>query len=442
MKKSLTVFLFASFALIACGGHLDTSSDAAGCPDAASADRDPIADATPETAVADAGSDTVADAAPDVSSRGYDPAADERQNATVLCEQPSGDACTSRPADRLYAELQYFSDCRNVGRERWIHGGYRFPIVIHNDARRLHHIRIRAQLRVGNPADQYEVSVSSHPDHTIGAVLYRSPMTVEQIESGITVDVTGLGHDYGVQVDLAFQPIGTVQSRTIQWALPTDGVYDVDGATPIQSCFTVGAFMIVPTHGFLSLQSADASLRAQCVGTPLQTDTLTLDRTGLYRELGNAEVFYVDQRSDGNHVTRFNDGVAGLASWTNPYFACADVVVVPDGVITSHPIESVGIRPFTRVQWFVEGTLHAGVADRNFTIRDLGTSTARVLPGYCSMYTWDFGGTWTDCAIQIATISYRTVPGLPTIHTIDEEIAFTAEMEMIRTNTPIGSYGN
>ncbi|TAK05046.1 hypothetical protein EPO33_03565 [Patescibacteria group bacterium] len=336
----------------------------------------------------------------------FDPAAPERQDAQLICETPA--MRDVAPEGALTAEL-ILEGCGEPA--FWNETGYRMTVVIRGvGLDESVPVRVTPQLRVGDPGDRYHVTVSTLVASglsTMERVEIAGDFTVPEIEAGFEVTVPGSPSGPvvgGAQVILRFQPIGAVRSRTIQWALPRDGVTRLDAGPSVHTWPASSFFMRVPRHGFLRINEGSGG-EAQCTG-----ELRTLDvppsgyiNGGLVREESDPEVFYLTDFDSPRHLFRFQ-GLRGAIDWFGWWeTTCAQVTVVPDGSLDDPEFVrlTVGLRPGTSVAWYDSiGARHFGYTDRNFVIRDPGVATSGVA---CSRYpAW--GGDLRGCELDITSM--------------------------------------
>ncbi|MEK7073374.1 MAG: hypothetical protein AAB974_02975 [Patescibacteria group bacterium] len=337
----------------------------------------------------------------------FDPAAPERQDAYLICETPS--MRDVAPVGALTAEL-ILEGCYEPA--FWNETGYRMTAVIRGlEPDESLPVRIAPQLRVGDPSDRYHVTVStlySSGLTTLERVSLAGDFSVAEIEAGLEVTVPGSPSGPvvgGAQVILRFQPIGEVRSRTIQWALPPDGVTRLDGGTPIHTWPASSSFMRVPRHGFLRINEGSGG-EAQCTG---ELRTLDVPPSGyilggLVREESDPEIFYLTDFDSPRRLYEFQ-GLRGAIDWFGWWeTTCAQVSVVPDGSLDDPGFvrATVGLRPGTSVTWYdpTSGVRRFGYTDRNFVIRD----TDGVVSGVaCSRYP-SWSGDLRGCELDITSM--------------------------------------
>lgn len=354
----------------------------------------------------------------------FDPAAPERQDAYLICETPT--MRDVAPVGALTAEL-ILEGCGEPA--FWNETGYRMTAVIRGVALdETIRVRVSPQLRVGDPSDRYHVTVSTLYQSgftTLERVSLAGDFSVSEIEAGLEVTVPGSPSGPvvgGAQVVLRFQPIGEVRSRTIQWALPPDGVTRLDGGTAIHTWPASSSFMRVPRHGFLHIAEGPSG-EPQCTGEVRVLDLVLSGGTiggGLVREESDPEVFSLTDSELPQRLFRFQ-GLRGAIDWFGWWeTTCAQVRVVPDGSLEGPSIVemTVGIRPGTAVTWYdlTSGARRFGYTDRNFVIRDPDVSGVA-----CSRYpAWN--GDLLGCALDITSMlaGYIVMPATEPYPDLDQ----------------------
>lgn len=346
----------------------------------------------------------------------FDPAAPERQDAYLICETPA--TRDVAPVGALTAEL-ILEGCGEPA--FWNETGYRMTAVIRGlEPDQSIPVRITPQLRVGDPSDQYHLTISTLYQSgfsTLERVVLAGDFSVSEIEAGLEVMVPGSPSGPvvgGAQVVLRFQPVGEVRSRTIQWALPRDGVTRLDAGPPIHVWPASSSFMRVPRHGFLHIAEGSGG-EAQCVGELRALDVALPGYIGggLVREESDAEIFFLTDFEVPQRRFRFQ-GLRGAIDWFGWWeITCAQVRVVPDGSLEGPSIVemTVGIRPGTSVTWYdpTSGVRRFGYTDRNFVIRDTDGLVSGVA---CSRYpAWN--GDLRGCELDITSMfaGYTVMPG-------------------------------
>lgn len=352
----------------------------------------------------------------------FDPAAPERQDAQLICEQPV-QGC-SWPQDQPYAEVSFFARCFN-DRLLWNEDGYPFLVGFHN-FEQTRTLRVRPQLRVGDPRDRYVVTVVLNS--LLTEPVLTAEMSVSEIEAGleIIVDPAEIQFSYDAVIFMTLQPVGTVLSRSIQWGLPADGVIDIDTGETLTTCLSVGEFMDVPEHGFLHLGEGPNG-EPVCDGEVVQADYDALAE-GWVREQSNPRIYYAGTMVYPARIFSFAT-LRELLEWVyliqgrsyrfgGAYsYLCGGIGVVPDGSIAEaeYERENIGFRPGSLLQWTDQndGLVHKGVADADFTILDMGVEPVQGLGGgYCTSYYELMSEEGGGCFLEVSDLiaSYTRIP--------------------------------
>jgi len=367
-----------------------------------------------------------------VTTRDFDPASRERQNASLLCET---DLVCARSFTGPYAYLTAPYSCIqqldttnwSVGRNitaPWYEDGYPMQIGVSpvNGTERLH---VRLQLRVGDPRDRLDTTVAVTAYFAAsGPVLLRNVFSVQELEAGLDLDLNilpdlarnladPLSHHLAY-IYMLMQPVGEIHSLAMQWALPPGGVTNLGTGAVFPSCLEVGIYARIPVHGFLHLERGPAG-EPLCTGTPLRTDETDVNRVlGLVREEHDPTLYLLSSALYPHRIYSFAEGADDIANWIeDPDVTCGSTVVMPDGTLrnSGFPRVTIGVRPATQVQWTDgRGTVHHGIADRNFTIYEPNDLAG----GQCSLVNqlpWN-SGVVSSCALDLGTqfSRYHVVP--------------------------------
>lgn len=352
-----------------------------------------------------------------------DPASPERQNARLLCET---DQSCVRPASGPFAELYWIAQCDWFGFNNlsWDEQGYPFFVAIHRvgTVRRVH---VRPQLRVGDRMSRYRVTLQRNDTFASTPFLIDRELSVAEIEAGFEIELGSarlVGWEDVINLSFLLRPIGEPSARTLQWALPPDGVVDLDRRVPLNRCLAVGRFQRLPENGLLRIGTSTDG-RPACQGTPRRIELGDFSREnpygGLVREAGSPELSYVDVA--GRRILRFR-GLLEFADWYRPSQACAQVHTIPDGslaLLSDWERREVGIRPGIMVTWLAaDGTRRRGMADRGFVIYDLTdridaqgrADTSLMLGAACTAYNTFRRNTpeaVDDCLLDIQSVLDR-----------------------------------
>ncbi|MEI7512428.1 MAG: hypothetical protein WCK01_03140 [Candidatus Uhrbacteria bacterium] len=362
----------------------------------------------------------------------FDPASPERQDVVSLCEQPLSCSQGEGPLAALS-----FNRCSG-SRENWNEPGYMMGISMLNMGTAARQVRIQPQLRVGDPTDLFRVMVHAN-DYRTAPLLVRD-MTASELErEGLTFEYvapTIVGTGGYVFLTINFAQPDTYRSRTLQWALPPDGVTDIGSSESLSHCLQVGEFMDVPEHGLLRLTQTLGTEIPQCTGTVRRVDSAAAGAilpNGLFRTVSDARIYFADVYSPTPRLYQFEtlrefiDWGSLYGAFWHPNRVCAVVTVYEDIVLANalveFDVETVGVRPGTPVTWYdsISHLTHYGFADQGWVIRDIGTDLyATTISGYaCSRYSsipslglgfMDYG-----CALDLGYLvsRYTTIPTDP-----------------------------
>lgn len=384
-------------------------------------------DADPETVDACEGGDchhTREVAAP------YDPRA--HQDHVAYCESPV--PYCSEGSDAPSVGLP-FGGCGGE-RHPWNELGYRMymrfgPIV--GDSTR---IVIRPSLRAGDPDDLFRVTVEvdtrgdGWPDEPVLVQdLTAAVLATDGLAVTLTRPMDGTATTFTVTFDFA-QP-DAYRSRALQWALLPGGVVDAESGADLVPCPLVGPYVDVPEHGLLRLTEDVGGGTPRCEGVVRGPDAWYampgVRPSSLFRTVSDSTLRYatdleVPQRIiEFRSMREFIDWFRHPGGW-HPFTDCALASVVPDAVYETARaaaiVEQVGVRPGMYVSWTDPATLvrHYGIADKQWTLRDLGTSES-------VLYTWEgipctayqiFTDFSTECVLDLQwPHGYTTVPTDP-----------------------------
>lgn len=367
----------------------------------------------------------VATPPPTVPVRSYDPASPDRQDARSLCEMPVSCDNGTGPSVSLP-----FSQC-TAQRAAWNEHGYSLWIILNRPPAGLTRLHIAPQLRAGEPTDRFRVTIRRlfQDDGPPLLVLEGSGDALEL--NGFTINVapptTGAWEAEHVRVSIDFvDPVG-FRSRALQWALPPGSVTNADTHENLIPCLQVGQYMDTPDHGILHLTEDGTTGEPQCSGTVRRLDSIpTPYPEGLIRSETRPRLYYASSRSAPQLLIIRFETLREFSSWIktpdHPSTICANVLVLPDAMLlqllTTWTNEAVGSRPGSPVSW-LDGTslrTHFGIADRRWTIRDIGTDSDAILSNFeCGPYNTYTGRTDSDCWVDLQNriTSYTIVPANP-----------------------------
>ncbi len=357
------------------------------------------------------------------------------QDLLSFCEQPL--SCESVvPEGGTYAAMPY-TRCTGE-REPWNEDGYFLWVELFGptDVRTL---RIRPELRAGDPDDLFRIRV--HVDDVRLPPVLVQDVTAEALATdGIAVPVApptdgSTWYTEDVVIYITFADPEVYRSRALQWALPIGSVADAESGTNFIGCPQVGRYIDVPEHGLLRLAEDPGGGTPRCEGVvrgpePWYAASPDARPSGLFRTVSDPTLRYGTDLEIPQRIFEFRS-MREFIDWFrfppdprwHPYTICANAVVVPDETYAAArltaTVEQVGARPGTMVSWvdLATGVRRYGVADRQWTIRDIGTDpSVRFAWGglLCSSYSVfrrDYSG---SCEVDLGwTSGYVVVPTDP-----------------------------
>lgn len=330
----------------------------------------------------------------------YDPRA--YQDLAGYC--PRDLTCTS--GEGSFVRMQY-GGCWTGAPELWRETGYSMVLTLESFPTGLERIQIRPRLLAGDPDDTFRVRVEVDTDADgwpDSAVLVVEKTPAELASDGLIVPVVAPTAEFvnstNFTINFDFVDRTGYKSRTLQWAIPAGGIMDAATGQDLVPCQLVGSYTDVPEHGMLRLDEGPGG-EPRCEGTIRGVEAWSVGYdfpSNLFRSESDSRLYYATDIALPRRLIRF-DTMREFVDWFryptgtgDPSTICAQVAVYSDAqmvrALAEFVPEVVGTRPGTPVTWFdyESRTQRYGIADRHWTIHDVGTSSAVPFALYCSIY--------------------------------------------------------